>query len=165
MPSALDTIAHVVLPNLMKLKGASTLVSAMERRETALFEQVWQQTGVEHKAQVIAKEKDQGGAGVWRVGVLSLPKPNEMGEAYMCAFVAKKNDAAVTRYFTLEHDYVLATKSTRTIIGEKDGSRFTKHGEGPAISGDFQVDAAAFIDAVMKIISPPLSVDSNRNYR
>ncbi len=165
MASALDTIAHVVLPNLMKLKGASTLVSAMERRETALFEPVWTQTGVEHKAQVIAKEKDCGGAGVWRVGVLSLPTPTEMGEAYMCAFVAKKNDAAVTRYFTLEYDYVLKTKSNKAIIAEKDGSRVTKHGDGPAVTGDFQVDANAFVDAVMNIISPPLIVDPGRNYR
>ena len=165
MPSALDSIAHVILPNLMKLKGASTVVSAMERRETALFDSVWQQTGVDHKPQVIAKEKDLGGQGVWRVGVLQMPKPSEMGEAFMVAFVAKKNDAAVTRYFTLEHDYVLATKSTKTVIAEKDGSRFTKHGDGPAVTGDFSADANAFVEAVMNIISPPLIVDSNRNYR
>lgn len=163
MASALDTIAHVVLPNLMKLKGAATLVSAMERRETAMFEHVWTQTGVEHKAQVIAKEKDQGGHGVWRFGVLSLPKPSEMGEAYMCVFVAKKNDAAITRYFTLEHDYVLATKSTKTVIAEKDGSRVTKHGDGPPITGDFQADANAFVDAVMEVISPT-RVNAGRNY-
>jgi hypothetical protein len=154
MPTALDTIAHVVLPNLMKLKGASVLVSSMERRETAMFDSVWQQTGVEHKPQVIAKERDMGGHGIWRVGVLSLPKPNEMGEAYMCAFVAKKNDAAVTRYFTLEYDYVLKTQSSKTVIAEKDGQRITKHGDGPALSGDFAADANSFVDAVMEIISP-----------
>jgi len=165
MASALDTIAHVVLPNLMKLKGASTLVSSMERRETTMFDQVWSQTGVDHKPQVIAKEKDQGGAGVWRFGVLSLPKPAEMGEAYMCAFVAKKNDAAVTRYFTLEHDYVLATKSTRTLLCEREGQRTIKHGEGPPVTGDFNADASAFVDAIMNIISPPLTVDAGRSYR
>jgi hypothetical protein len=165
MASALDTIAHLVLPNLMKLKGASTLVSSMERRETSMFDQVWQQTGVDHKPQVIAKEKDQGGAGVWRFGVLSLPNPSEMGEAYMCVFVAKKNDAAVTRYFTLEYDYVLATKSTRTIIVEREGSRSIKHGEGTPITGDFPADANAFVDKVMTIIVPPLVNDPNRAYR
>jgi hypothetical protein len=150
MPSALDTIAHVVLPNLMKLKGAAVLVSALERRDASLFATVWQQTGVEHKPQVIAKEHD-----VWRIGVMSLPKPEEMGDAHMVAFVAKKNDAAVTRYFTLEHDYVLATKQTRTIIKEKDGSLFTKRGnEGPPVNGDFATDAGAFIDAIKNIIDP-----------
>jgi hypothetical protein len=148
MSSALDTIAHVVLPNLMKLKGASTLVGAMERRDVSPFAQVWAQTGVEHSPQCIAKEKDP-----WRYGVLSLPTPSEMGEAYMCAFMAKKNDAAVTRYFTLEYDYVLATKSTRTIICEREGSRMTKHGEGPPVTGDFQTDASAFVEMVNQIVT------------
>jgi hypothetical protein len=162
MASALDTIAHVVLPNLMKLKGASTLVSAMERRDVSAFAQVWSATGVEHTPQVIAKELDQGNV-VWRIGVMSLPKPNEMGEAYMCAFVAKKNDAAITRYFTLEYDYVLATKSTRTIVAERDGSRSTKHGDGPVLTGDFMTDASAFIAAILEVMSPT-KVSPGRNY-
>ena len=161
MASALDTIAHVVLPNLMKLKGAATVVSAMERRDPAIFAQVWQQTGVEHTPAVIAKERD-----AWRIGVLSLPKPEQMGEAWMVAFVAKKNDVAVTRYFTLEHDYVLATKQNRTQIKEKDGANFTKRGgDGPPITGDFQTDAGAFIDAIKNIIDPLPSQDPNRSYQ
>jgi hypothetical protein len=148
MASALDTIAHVVLPNLMKLKGASTVVSAMERRDASMFQQVWTQTGVDHTPQIIAKERD-----VWRIGVMSMPAPSEMGEAHLCAFVAKKNDAAITRYFTLEHDFVLATHTTRTVICEKDGARFTKRGEGPPVTGDFQADAGAFFEAVMAIIT------------
>lgn len=162
MASALDTIAHVVLPNLMKLKGASTLVSAMERRDVTAFAQVWSQTGVDHVPQVIAKEREHQGV-AWRIGILSLPKPNEMGEAYMCAFVAKKNDAAVTRYFTLEYDYVLATKSTRTVIGEREGTRTTKHGEGSPVTGDFQTDAAAFVEAILEILGPT-KPNPGRNY-
>ena len=148
MPSALDTIAHVILPNVMKLKGASTVVSAMERRDASMFAQVWQQTGVDHTPQLLAKERND----TWRVGVLSLPTPKEMGEAYMVAFVAKKNDAALTRYFTLEYDYVLATKTSRTIVCERESTRTLKRGEGPAISGDFQTDASAFVDAVVNIL-------------
>lgn len=159
MASALDTIAHVVLPNLMKLKGASTLVGAMERRDVSPFAQVWTQTGVQHTPQVAAKER-----GDWRFGIMSLPKPNEMGEAHMCAFVAKKNDNAVTRYFTLEHDYVLSTKATRTMVAEREGSRTIKHGEGPAITGDFQADANSFVDAIMLVFNPP-PPDPNRSYR
>lgn len=149
MASALDTIAHVVLPNLMKLKGAATLIAAMERRDPSPFAQVWEQTGVEHAPQVIAKERD-----AWRIGVLSLPKPVEMGDAHMVAFVTKKTDAAINRFFALEHDYVLATKSTRTIVSEREGTKFTKRGEGPAMSGDFQTDAGAFIDAILRIADP-----------
>jgi hypothetical protein len=148
MPSALDTIAHVILPNVMKLKGASTVVSAMERSDVSMFAQVWQQTGVEHKPQVLAKERND----TWRIGVLSMPPPKEMGEAYMVAFVAKKNDAAVTRYFTLEYDYVLATKASRTIVCERDSGKTLKRGEGPAIAGDFQTDASNFVDAIMNIL-------------
>jgi hypothetical protein len=148
MTSALDTIAHVVLPNLMKLKGAATMVSAIERRDTSMFQPVWTSTGVEYTPQVIAKERD-----VWRVAVMSLPEPTEMGEAHLCAFVAKKNDAAITRYFTLEHDFVLATRSTRTVICEKDGSKFTKRGDGPPVTGDFLADTSAFIEAILAIVT------------
>ena len=144
----------------MKIKGAATLVSAMERRDASPFAQVWAQTGVAHNPLVTAKERD-----AWRIGVMSLPKPAEMGEAYMCAFVAKKNDAAVTRYFTLEHDYVLATKTARTVLCEREGSLTRKLGEGPALTGDFQNDASAFVDAVMVVVDPPPTVDSGRSYR
>ncbi len=150
MPSALDTIAHVILPNTMKLKGASVVVSALERRDVSLFANVWQQTGIAHTPQVLAKERDE----TWRIGVLQMPAPGEMGEAYMVAFVAKKNDAAITRYFLLEYDYVLATRSVRAIVTERDGAKTTKRGEGPPITGDFVVDAGAFIEAIMVILSP-----------
>jgi len=148
MPSALDTIAHVILPNVMKLKGAATVVSAMERRDVSMFAPVWEQTGVTHTPQVLAKERND----TWRVGVLSMPTPKEMGEAYMVGFVAKKNDAGVTRYFTLEYDYVLATKASRTTVCERDSGKMLKRGEGPAISGDFQTDASNFVEAIMNIL-------------
>jgi hypothetical protein len=147
MPSALDTIAHTILPNVMKLKGAATVVSAMERRDLSMFQQVWEQTGVAHAPQSLAKEQND-----WRIGVLSMPAPKEMGEAYLVAFVAKKNDAAVTRYFTLEYDFVLATKASRTIVCERDTGKMLKRGEGPAMTGDFQTDASAFAAAVVNIL-------------
>lgn len=150
MASALDTIAHLILPNTMKLKGASVIVSAMERRDVSLFAPVWQQTGINHTPQVLAKELHD----TWRIGVLQMPPPTEMGEAYMVAFVAKKNDAAITRYFTLEYDYVNVTKSTRTILCEREGSKTTKRGEGSVVTGDFATDASAFIDAMAPILSP-----------
>jgi hypothetical protein len=50
---------------------------------------------------------------------------------------------------------VLKTGVARTIIKEKDGALFTKKGnEGPPITGDFQVDASAFIDAIKMIVDP-----------
>ncbi len=148
MATALDTIAHVILPNVMKLKGASVVMSAMERRDVALFAHVWEQTGVKHTPQVVAKEHD-----AWRIGVMSLPTPNEMGEAFMCAFIAKKQDAAIARYFTLENDYVLATKTHRTQLCERDGSRMVKLGDGPVLGDDFSTNANAFIAAIVGVLT------------
>ncbi|HSN26273.1 MAG TPA: hypothetical protein VLT45_08310 [Kofleriaceae bacterium] len=148
MASALDTIAHVVIPNVMKLKTAATLISAAERRDPSAFAQVWQATGLTFTPQLIAKEK-----GDYRFGVMSLPAPTQMGEAHLCAFVAKKNDPAVTHYFTLEYDYVLATKQAKTILCGREGARTVKHGDGPAITGDFQTDANAFIDAIENVLA------------
>lgn len=162
MASALDSIAHVILPNVMKLKGAPTIVNAIERKDVSLFAQVWTQTGVAHAPLAVMKEKSDG----HRIAILSLPKPNEMGEAHMVAFVAKKNDASVQRYFTLEHDFVLATKVTKTLIREKDGQSYAKRGgDGPAITGDFAVDASAFADAIDAIINPPVTTDKDRAYK
>ena len=158
MASALDTIAHIVMPNLLKLKGAGPIVTAMERRDVTMFQSVWDQCGVVHTPEVVAKDKD-----AWRIGVMSLPTPKEMGEAYLCAFVAKKNDVAITWYFTLEHDYVLATKATRTQVCEREGQKTRKIAEGAPITGDFQTDASKFIDAIMDVLEPK-KVDSNRSY-
>jgi hypothetical protein len=150
MASALDTIVHVVLPNLMKLKGASSIVHAIERKDVSMFAQVWTQTGVNHAPQTLFREKPD----MYRFAVLSLPKPSQMGEAHMVAFVAKKNDAAIARYFALEHDFVLATKTAKTVIREKDGTMFAKRGgDGPPITGDFATDAAAFVEAIDRLVS------------
>ena len=149
MATALDTIAHRILPNFLKTKGASMIMSSMERRDTSMFQSIWEQCGVVHKPEVAAKEKEP-----WRFGVMSLPTPKEMGEAHMCAFVSKKADPSVTRFFTLEYDYVLATKTTRTVLCESEGQRANKIGEGPPVTGDFQTDAGKFIDAIMLVLEP-----------
>ena len=158
MPSPLDTIAHLVLPNVMKLKTAATLVAAAERRDGSPFAHVWQQTGIAHTPQLSAKEK-----GDFRVGVMSLPVPTQGGEAYMCAFVVKKTDPSSAYYFTLEYDYVLATKQAKTIVCSREGQRTVKHGDGPAITGDFQADATAFVEAIVEVLAPS-KVNPNRSY-
>src|SRR5688572_5087038 len=143
MPSPLETIAHLILPNVMKLKGASTLIGAMERRDASPFAHIWQQTGIEHTPQVVAKEKDDN-----RFGIMTMPTPTSPGEAHMVAFVAKKHDSGAPRYFTLEYDFILA-KQGKTLLCEVEGKSITKRGDGPALSGDFQTDANAFVDAIM----------------
>ena len=90
---------------------------------------------------------------MWRIGVMSLPTPKEMGEAYMCAFVTKKND----RDQPLLHARVrlrARDKQARTIVCGREGQRTIKHGDGPALTGDFQADATAFVDALLEVIAP-----------
>ena len=142
----------------MKLKTAATLVAAAERRDGSPFAHVWQQTGIAHTPQLSANDM-----GVFRVGVLSLPTPTQGGEAYLCAFVVKKNDPGTSHYFTLEYDYVLATKQAKTIVCGREGQRTVKHGDGPALTGDFQADATAFVDAIVEVLAPS-KVNPNRSY-
>ncbi|MDB4955627.1 MAG: hypothetical protein JWO36_3196 [Myxococcales bacterium] len=149
MPSAVQTIANMILPNVFKLKGSATVLSAMERRDASIFEHVWAQTGIAHKPTLVAKERDP-----WRIGIMTLPAPTEMGDAYLCAFVTKKTDAGLARYFLLEYDYVLATKTTRTQVTERDGQRTIKHGEGPVMTADDSANATGFFDAIMTIVEP-----------
>ena len=117
-----------------------------------MFNQVWQVTGSAYAPSMVAKERD-----TWRIGVMSLPAPKEMGEAHMCAFVAHKTDQAIARYFTLEHDFVLATGVNRTLICEREGQRTVKLGEGPKITGDFATDGAAFADAIFDALAPKIT--------
>jgi hypothetical protein len=58
------------------------------------------------------------------------------------------------RYFTLEHDYVLAKQANRTQLCERDGQRHSKRGEGPALTGDSEADAKAFVECFMELIVP-----------
>lgn len=142
-------LAHVFLPNLVKLKNASTIVGVVERREKFFFDQLWNQAHVEHVVALHAELR-----GEYRFGVIDLPAPREMGEAYFAAIVAKTGDASWGKLFLLEHDYVLSTKTERTMVSEREGQRHTKHFEGPKLTGDKAVDAKAFVDAIMELFVP-----------
>ena len=142
-------LAHVFLPNLVKLKGAATIVSALERKEKTYLDALWAQAYVTHDPQITAVQRDP-----YRIGVLSLPEPKELGEAFLVGLVVKKSDPQYMRYFTLEHDYVLAKRAHRTLLCEREGQKHTKHGEGPVLTGTHATDATAFIDAFMELIVP-----------
>ncbi|HEU0037518.1 MAG TPA: hypothetical protein VFQ53_43200 [Kofleriaceae bacterium] len=142
-------LAHVFLPNHTKLKGAATLISAIERKEKAFFDIVWSQAFVTHDPQIHAELREP-----YRIGVISLPPPKEMGEAYLAGWLVKRNDPAFWRYYTLEHDYVLARRENRTVLAERDGQKHSKHGDGPPVTGNFAVDARAFIDCFMELHVP-----------
>jgi hypothetical protein len=152
-------LAHVFLPNLVKLKGGATVVSAIERNEKVFLDQVWTQAHVTHNPLIKAVQRDP-----YRIGVVTLPPPTEIGEAFMVGIVVNKSDPSFMRYFTLEHDYVLSKKANRTLLCERIGQQHTKHGDGPVPSGTPEADIASFIDAFMELVHPTKTVKSDRSY-
>lgn len=142
-------LAHVFLPNLIKLKGHATVISAMERRDLIFFDPLWAQAHITHNPYVSSQNRDP-----YRVATITLPTPTEMGEAYMAGIVIKANDPVFMRYFTLEHDFVLAKQANRTVLAEREGQKHSKRGDGPALTGNNEADAKAFIDCFMELIVP-----------
>ena len=142
-------LAHVFLPNLLKLKGHATVVSAIERRDLVYFDPLWAQAHITHNPYVTSEVRDP-----YRLATISLPTPTEMGEAYMAGIVVKSNDPAFMRYFTLEHDFVLAKKANRTLLCEREGQKHSKLGDGPVLTGNASDDALAFVNIFMELMIP-----------
>ncbi|HVK87577.1 MAG TPA: hypothetical protein VM513_25845 [Kofleriaceae bacterium] len=142
-------LAHVFLPNLVKLKGAATVVGVIERREKFFFDQVWSQAHVEHAPFLLSAARTD-----YRIGVIDLPPPKDLGEAFFFAIVVNARDTSYARVFTLEHVVVLAKKADRTLVCERYATKHTKHFDGPVLTGNKETDATAFIDAFMELILP-----------
>lgn len=149
-------LAHVFLPNLVKLKGTATVVGVIERKEKFFFDAVWAQAHIQHMPFLYSEERETTTAPtqVYRIGVVDLPAPADLGEAYMVGMVVNKKDPTFAKYYTLEKDYVLKTKSDRTMICERDGQKHSKHFEGPPITGFKEADAVAFINGFMELVIP-----------
>ena len=147
--SPTHTLAHVFIPNLVKLKGAATVISALERNEKSFLDQLWSQAFVKHDPEIAAVTRDP-----YRIGVFTLPAPKDLGDAYMVGLVVKKGDPVFARHFTLEKDLVLAKNTERTVLCEREGQTHRKHGDGPALTGAFATDSVAFINAFMELIVP-----------
>jgi hypothetical protein len=142
-------LAHMFFPNLLRVKGAQTIVGVIERKEKFFFDQLWGQAHIEHAPFLHAQTREP-----FLIGVVDLPPPKEMGEAFFVAIVGKRADPGFNKYFLLEHDYVLAKKADRTLITERDGNRHIKHTDGPVLTANKEVDAKAFIDAVVELLAP-----------
>jgi hypothetical protein len=142
-------LAHVFLPNLLKLKGHATVVSALERRDLIFFDPLWAQAHLAHNPYVSTQTRDP-----YRIATITLPTPSEMGEAYMAGIVIRTNDPVYMRYFTLEHDFVLAKQSNRTVLAEREGQKHTRRGDGPVLTGTPETDAKAFVECFMELIVP-----------
>lgn len=137
-------LAHVFLPNMIKLKGQAAVMSAIQRRDLIFFDSLWAQAQITHNPYVWSDER-----GLYRAAAVTLPEPREMGEAYMAGLVVASNDPSFMRYFTLELDFVLAKQANRTLLCEREGPRHVKLGDGPVLTGNREVDTRAFVDAFM----------------
>jgi hypothetical protein len=146
-------LAHVFLPNLLKLKGHATVMSALERRDLVFFDGLWAQAHLAHNPFVTTETREASNT-KYRIATISLPTPSEMGEAYMAGVVIKTNDLVYMRYFTLEHDFVLAKQSNRTVLAEREGQKHSRRGDGPALTGTPEADAKAFVECFMELIIP-----------
>lgn len=142
-------LAQLFLPNLIKLKGHATVVTAIERRDLVFLDTLWNQAQIPHKPFLSYQHRDP-----YRIGTIGLPPPKEMGEAYMAGIVIKSNDPPFMRYFTLEHDFVLAKQANRTLLCEREGQKHGRRGDGPALTGNDEADAKAFVDCFMELIVP-----------
>ena len=155
--SPINMLAHIFVPNLVKLKGHTAFVMAAERKDKSFFAPTWTQAYVDHDPKFFYATKDTtDGSVTYRFGVVSLPEPKDTGDAYMLGSVVKKNDSAFGRLFLLEKDWVMKTKQDKTTITEREGAgpsgRRAVHFDGPPITGDFDADARAFADAFMELM-------------
>src|SRR5262245_26362205 len=145
-------LAHVFLPNLIKLKGHASVMAAFERRDLVYLEPIWTQSQIAHTPHITYQTRESLAGDKFRIATMSMPAPKELGEAVMAGLVIKSNDPPFRRYFTLEHDYVLAKKANRTVLCERDGQNHTRIGDGPVLTGNADADAGAFVDCFMELM-------------
>src|SRR5689334_12263316 len=51
-------LAHVFIPNLLKLKGTATVISSLERKEMTYLDPLWAQAYVTHNPQIATVQRD-----------------------------------------------------------------------------------------------------------
>lgn len=142
-------LAHVFYPNTIKLKGPVVVIAAHERKDKVFFDQVWSQAHTQHNPEV-----GYAARGDYRVGVITLPPPNDTGEAFMACMMIHKTDPSFYRYFLLEYDYMVLKRTNRTVLTERHNKDHFKLGEGPVLTGNFETDMTAFIDLALTKLGP-----------
>lgn len=135
----------MLLPAFLREQGAAAVLDAIERGDDAFFIPVWMRAGIR-----FAPRFHYTTRGDLRVGVLTLPMPREMTEAYLAAVVGKRGDPAFLRYFLWESGDS-ADQGERTVIGEWAKAAHSNYGSGPPFTGDLVNDRAAFIERVVQV--------------
>jgi hypothetical protein len=137
---------HMIMPRFLRETGFGNALAAIQRRDADYFIPVWMKAGFRFSPTLLFTER-----GDWRVGVLTLPQPREITEAYLAAIVGRISDPTHGRYFLLETAESIADKRKHTVLGEWNETRHGNFGEGPPFTGNLPSDQAAFVDRVLDV--------------
>jgi hypothetical protein len=136
----------MLMPAFLREQGAAAALNAIECGDDAFFIPVWMRAGIR-----FAPRFFHATHGEFRVGVLTLPMPREMTEAYLAAVIGKRGDPAFLRYFLWESSDSASDQGSGTVIGEWAEARHSNYGPGPPFTGDLVNDRAAFIERVLMV--------------
>ena len=135
--------AHLLMPRFLREQGAPAVLDAIERGNAEFFQPVWMEAGFRFTTR--PSYRAQGGL---RVGVLTLPMPREVTEAYLAAVIGKTADPAYLRYFLWEKSESLFDDKPHTVISEWATSGHLNYGQGPPFTGDLAKDTDEFVARV-----------------
>ena len=125
------------------------MVGVIERKEKFFFDAVWVQAHLEHTPSVAPRLTRSP----YRIGVVSLPPPTELGEAYFVGLVVKTGDPIVLAATSRSSTTTCSRRRPTAHCSANARARDKKHSEGPVMTGSTR-STAAFIDAFMELIVP-----------
>jgi hypothetical protein len=135
--------AHLLMPRFLREQGASVVLDAIERGDADFFLPLWVNAGFR-----FTTRPSYSAHGGLRVGVLTLPMPREVTEAYLAAVVGKTAEPAYLRYFLWEKSESVFDDKPRTVISEWAGTEHRNYGQGPPFTGDLTRDTGEFVARV-----------------
>ena len=143
MSSARYLAAHLLMPRFLREQGAPAVLDAIERGDADFFQPVWMNAGFRFTTR--PSYRAHGGL---RMGVLTLPMPRDVTEAYLAAVVGKTAEPAYLRYFLWEKSESLFDDKPHTVITEWAGTEHRNYGQGPPFTGDLTKDGGEFVARV-----------------
>ena len=145
MSSPRYVAAHLLLPRFLREQGAPAVLDAIERGDADFFQPVGSM-----RASASRPGRAIGRKGL-RVGVLTLPMPREVTEAYLAAVVGKTPDPSYLRYFLWEKSESVFDDKPRTVISEWAGTEHRNFGQGPPFTGDLAKDSGEFVERAVAL--------------
>jgi hypothetical protein len=152
---------HRLTPQLLKERGIAAVLDAIARSDNDFFVSILLDSGTRFQPQFVEQVE-----GTRRFGIMSLPEPLKPPDASIAVFVGDSNDLSFCHYFLLEKSVSFLTTSDgsvevreSTVLGGWEEGRHLNFGPGPSFTGDFAVDAAAMIAAILKVFADAESRD------